>query len=170
MLVYTGDREELFQRILAAVRAIVPPDVYTVSHLSSRAFRTHPWPEEAPVCLLIADTHLLDDSCWARLQAYFVQAGKILFVCQNSLCASLSEADSAKKQTHILKSAFGKKAAASGALGKDFEQFMKRAVKRLAKEKEVNETYHARDPVGGYKYSVVLHKKAGECLLTMFVV
>jgi hypothetical protein len=60
----------------------------------------------------------------------------------------------------MMKNAFGKKAA-SGVFGKDFESFMKKALKTLDKCKEVNETFHVKDPVGGYKYSVVFCKKTG---------
>jgi hypothetical protein len=43
-----------------------------------------------------------------------------------------------KKQVNIIKNAFGKKAS-SGALGKDFESFMKKALKTLNKCKEVSQ-------------------------------
>ena len=78
-------------------------------------------------------------------------------MCQNSLFASLTHADTVKKQMvgfknkpkmlktintlqGILKNAFGKKAAI-GALGRDFESFMKSCVKELDREKEVSETF-----------------------------
>ncbi|KAI6173271.1 BPL/LPL catalytic domain-containing protein [Aphelenchoides besseyi] len=178
VLIYTGDQPELFQRIATSLRDILPHDVYSVSHLSTRSLRHHPWIDENTACLLIADTKPLDDQAWTKLQSYFVHAGKILFVCQNSLFASLTNCDSVKKQMGVLKSAFGRKAAA-GTLGKDFESFMKKALKTLDKCKEVtigirinyllilkaHETFHARDAVGGYKYSVVFHKKADQPLL-----
>lgn len=64
------------------------------------------------------------------------QSGKILFVCQNSLLANLTSCDSVKKQAHVLKNAFGNKSA-SAALGKDFEQFLKKSLKTLSKSKHV---------------------------------
>ncbi|KAI6205134.1 hypothetical protein M3Y94_00758200 [Aphelenchoides besseyi] len=164
VLIYTGDQPDLFQRIATSLQDILPHDVYSVSHLSTRSLRHHPWVDENTACLLIADTKPLDDQAWTKLQSYFVHAGKILFVCQNSLFASLTNCDSVKKQMGVLKSAFGRKAAA-GTLGKDFESFMKKALKTLDKCKEAHETFHARDAVGGYKYSVVFHKKADQPLL-----
>ncbi|CAD5215981.1 unnamed protein product [Bursaphelenchus xylophilus] len=164
VLIYTGDKPELYGKIVNSLKTIMPPDVYTLTHLSSKALKYHPWVDENAACLLIADTKLLDDISWSRLQNYFIHSGKILFICQNSLFASLTHCDSVKKQTSMLKSAFGTKTAMN-ALGKEFEQFMKRTIKLMAKKKEINETFYAKDPVGGYKYSVVLSMKKDQPLL-----
>ncbi|KAI6189336.1 BPL/LPL catalytic domain-containing protein [Aphelenchoides fujianensis] len=155
VLIYTGDRKDLYERICTSLQGLLPHDVYVLSHLSTHSMRHHPWVDENAACLLIADTKPLDDQAWTRLQSYFVH---------NSLFASLTNCDSVKKQMGVLKSAFGRKAA-SGTLGKDFEQFMKKALKTLDKCKEAHETFHARDNVGGFKYSVVFHKKEDQPLL-----
>ncbi|CAD5211869.1 unnamed protein product [Bursaphelenchus okinawaensis] len=164
VLIYIGDKPELYAKMVAALKNILPSDMYTLTHLSTKGLKYHPWIDENAACLLIGDTKLLDDVSWSRLQNYFIHSGKILFVCQNSLCASLTHCDSVKKQTSMLKSAFGSKNAMN-ALGKEFEQFMKRTVKLMSKKKEINETFHAKDPVGGYKYSVVLNLKKDQPLL-----
>ncbi|KAH7703446.1 Protein BPL-1 c, partial [Aphelenchoides avenae] len=164
ILVYTGDQQELFSKISVALQRILPPSTYTVFHLSTKALTGHPWIEDNSACLLIADTKPLNDQAWSRLQAYFVHSGKILFVCQNSLLANLTSCDSVKKQAHVLKNAFGNKSA-SAALGKDFEQFLKKSLKTLSKSKHINETFHAKDLVGGYRYSVVFFKKEDQPLL-----
>ncbi|KAI6226165.1 BPL/LPL catalytic domain-containing protein [Aphelenchoides fujianensis] len=98
VLIYTGDRKDLYERICTSLQGLLPHDVYVLSHLSTHSMRHHPWVDENAACLLIADTKPLDDQAWTRLQSYFVHAGKILFVCQNSLFASLTNCDSVKKQ------------------------------------------------------------------------
>ena len=54
----------------------------------------------------------------------------------------------------MLKSAFGNKSL-NMALGKDFEKFLKKTLKGLSKNKEFNETYNAKDLVGGSVHIVV---------------
>uniref|UniRef100_A0A915DLH5 BPL/LPL catalytic domain-containing protein n=1 Tax=Ditylenchus dipsaci TaxID=166011 RepID=A0A915DLH5_9BILA len=145
-----------------------PLDTFTVNHLSTECLIRYPWFDTNCTCLLISNTKHLDDQAWSRLQAYFVNSGKILFVCQNHLLANLTNCRTLKKQTSILRNAFGKKSTSS-ALGKDlqkdFEAFMKKSLKKMEIEKEVNEAYHAKDVVGGYRFSVVFFKKIGQPLL-----
>lgn len=86
----------------------------------------------------------------------------MMFVCQNSLLASLTDCETTKKRTNMLKMAFGDRQV-TAALGKDFEQFLKRVCKQL-KNKELNETFHAKDLVGGYRYSMVASKKPSNSL------
>ncbi|CAG9534017.1 unnamed protein product [Cercopithifilaria johnstoni] len=156
ILVFTGNSDDLFNRILETLSTIIPSDTYTVFHLSYKAFCKHPWIGQGTACLIVADTSHLDDKCWIRLQQYFSNSGKILFLCQNKLLASLSACDNSKKTTKLLKMAFGERQ--SKKLGKDFEHFLKKTLKTLHKEKKVNQTFHAKDLFGGYKYSVVLNK------------
>ncbi|KAE9550485.1 hypothetical protein FO519_006304 [Halicephalobus sp. NKZ332] len=164
ILVYTANDNHLFKRIFDSLVKILPEDVYTVFHLSTKALMNEPWMDENAVCVLLADTKTLGDLAWTRLQNYFIHSGKILFLCQNSLLANLTSCESPKKQANLLKNAFGNKNA-SMSLGKDFEVFLKKSLNALAKNKQVNETFHAKDLVGGYKYSVVFHKKPNSPLL-----
>ncbi|KAK0394717.1 hypothetical protein QR680_000895 [Steinernema hermaphroditum] len=157
LLVYTGDNEKLFELILKQMTSIISLSQYNVEHVLAETLRSSQWVSRKTACLLMASTEGLDDSAWLRLQDYFSHCGKIIFVCQNNLLAGLSSCQSLKKQTNLLKLAFGKRQ--SKSLGKDFENFLKRAVKVLSKSKEINETYHARDFIGGYKYSVHLCKE-----------
>lgn len=70
---YTGDSPELFQRIAAALKEVLPPDTYTVNDLSTRALVSCAWfNDENCVCLLISSTDALNDDAWSRLQSYFV--------------------------------------------------------------------------------------------------
>jgi biotin-[acetyl-CoA-carboxylase] ligase BirA-like protein len=65
----------------------------------------------------------------------------------------------------MLRNAFGNKSL-SAALGKDFEQFLKKSLKTLKKsDKQINETFHARDLVGGYRYSIIFFKKVDQPLM-----
>uniref|UniRef100_A0A158Q7P7 BPL/LPL catalytic domain-containing protein n=1 Tax=Elaeophora elaphi TaxID=1147741 RepID=A0A158Q7P7_9BILA len=189
ILVFTGNNDDLFNRILETLSTIIPSDTHTIFHLSYEAFCKHPWIGQSTACLIVADTSHLDDNCWLRLQQYFsnnlnipyysrrttfyfssliffekkdgiadfcFQSGKILFLCQNKLLASLSACDNSKKTAKLLKMAFGERQ--SKKLGKDFEHFLKKTLKTLHKEKKVNQTFHAKDFFGGCKYSVVLNK------------
>ncbi|VDM08988.1 unnamed protein product [Wuchereria bancrofti] len=182
ILVFTGNNDDLFNRILETLNTMIPSDTHTVYHLSYEAFCKHPWIGQSTACLIVADTSHLDDKCWIRLQQYFscddeianfcFQSGKILFLCQNKLLASLSACDNSKKTAKLLKMAFGERQ--SKKLGKDFEHFLKKTLKTLHKEKKVhsmihnlflqiiflvvNQTFHAKDLFGGCKYSVVLYK------------
>jgi hypothetical protein len=48
----------------------------------------------------------------------------------------------------------------TASLGTDFKHFLKKIAKSL-KSGQVNETYHSRDLVGGYRYSMVVSKQKG---------
>ncbi|TMS34519.1 hypothetical protein L596_002095 [Steinernema carpocapsae] len=157
VLIYTGDNPKLFERIFKQMKTIVSMDDYNVDHILSESLRTPQWVSQKTACLLMASTEGLDDVAWRRLQDYFSHCGKIIFICQNNLLSGLSSCHSLKKQTNLLKMAFGKRSGRT--LGKDFENFLKKAVKVLNRSDEINETYHARDFVGGYKYSVHLCKE-----------
>lgn len=163
ILVYTGDNDELFNQIASSLSTMVSTDTYAIFHLSHEALCEHPWINRETACLLIADTKTLDDKSWTRLQDYFNNSGKMLFVCQNSLLASLSSCGSSRKSAKMLKVAFGERQ--SNTLGKDFENFLKKTLKMISKHKKVNETFHAKDLVGGYKYSVVINKNEDTPLL-----
>uniref|UniRef100_A0AC34FMP7 BPL/LPL catalytic domain-containing protein n=1 Tax=Panagrolaimus sp. ES5 TaxID=591445 RepID=A0AC34FMP7_9BILA len=164
ILVYTGNNPELYKRIFNSIQCIIPENTYTIFHLSSKALINEPWIDENAMCVLLGDTNSLGDKAWTKLQAYFIHSGKIIFLCQNSLLASLNSESGAKKQANLLKSAFGNKKI-SISLGKEFENFLKKSMKILNKNKEVNETFHAKDLVGAMSYSVVIHKKQDQPLL-----
>uniref|UniRef100_A0A183BMT3 BPL/LPL catalytic domain-containing protein n=1 Tax=Globodera pallida TaxID=36090 RepID=A0A183BMT3_GLOPA len=163
LLVYCGDRNALFDEIREALRRIVPTDTYTISALSTKALLVHPWMDLC-ACLIIADTSRLDNAAWNRLQMYFVNSGKILFVCENSLLSSLTSSNSQREQSTLLKNAFGNKAV-TATMGKEFGNFLKQALKGLTKHGQVNETFYAHDAVGDTRFSVVLHKKKDQPLL-----
>ncbi|VDK46957.1 unnamed protein product [Anisakis simplex] len=135
ILVYTGDNNELFNGIASSLSTMISSDTYTIFHLSKEALRDHPWISNETACLLIADTKTLDDKSWARLQHYFNNSGKMIFICQNSLLASLSSCETSRKSVKMLKMAFGERH--TSALGKDFETFLKKTLKMIAKHKKV---------------------------------
>ncbi|MFH4978710.1 hypothetical protein AB6A40_005419 [Gnathostoma spinigerum] len=156
ILIYTGDKKGVFERIKSTLSHMISPEVYTLFHLSTEALKLHPWIGAEAACLLVADTESLDDECWAKLHEYFNSAGKLLFVCHNNLLSSITSCENLKKTSKLLNIAFlGHRWT---TLGKDFENFLKRCVKLIAKNKNVNETYHAKDLSGGYKYSIVINK------------
>uniref|UniRef100_A0A183FEI4 BPL/LPL catalytic domain-containing protein n=1 Tax=Heligmosomoides polygyrus TaxID=6339 RepID=A0A183FEI4_HELPZ len=156
ILVYTGGHDDLYARIRSSLSRLVPSDRYTVFHLSPEAMKKQPWVEPTTACLIIADTSELDDRSWANMQLYFNQAGKIIFVCQNRLLASLTTCGSTKKQADMIRMAFGSRDSIS--MGKDFEHFLKKSLKTLSKQGQVNATFHSKDFAGGMSYSVVLTK------------
>ncbi|KAK6010631.1 biotin/lipoate A/B protein ligase family protein, partial [Ostertagia ostertagi] len=106
ILVYTGGHDELYSRIRSSLSRLVSPDRYTVFHLSAEAMKKQPWIEPTTACLIVADTSELDDHSWSNMQLYFNQAGKIIFVCQNRLLASLTTCGSTKKQADVIRMAF----------------------------------------------------------------
>ncbi|VDL79129.1 unnamed protein product [Nippostrongylus brasiliensis] len=156
ILVYTGGHDELYSRIRNSLSRLIPADRYTVFHLSAEAMKKQPWVEPTTACLIVADTSELDDHAWANMQHYFNQAGKIIFVCQNRLLASLTTCESSKKQADMIRMAFGSRDSIS--MGKDFEHFLKKSLKTLSKHGQVNTTFHSKDFAGGMSYSVVLTK------------
>ncbi|VDM97436.1 unnamed protein product [Thelazia callipaeda] len=163
ILIFTGNNIALYNRILEIVKAIITYDTHTIAHLSYEAFSKYEWIVENTACLIVADTAHLDDKCWIRLQQYFNNSGKMLFLCQNNLLASITACETSKKTARLLKMAFGERQ--SKKLGKNFETFLKKTVKSLLKDKKVYQTFHAKDFVGGYKYSVVLSKSEDSPLL-----
>ncbi|KAF8362138.1 bpl-1 [Pristionchus pacificus] len=163
VLVYTAGVSSTYDRIHSVLSSLLPSSVYTVFNISPEAIRKHHWIDPSSACLILADTHELDDAAWKQLQEYFNKSGKMIFVCQNSLLASISSCESVKKQVTLLRMAFGEKA--SGSMSKDLEGFLKKTLKALAKSGEVHERYQSKDLVGGLKYSVVLSKKQDSPLL-----
>ncbi|CAJ0565662.1 unnamed protein product, partial [Mesorhabditis spiculigera] len=162
ILVYSGEDRALYRKIRDCLSRFIPADVYTVFNLLPEHFRRQSWIEPSSTCLLIANTSGLDDLAWTRLHQFFNQSGKIIFVCQNKLLASFTSAESPKKQANMLKMAFGDKA---NFFGKDFENFLKKALKTLSKHNAVHESYQSKDIVGGSKFGVVISKKIDTPLL-----
>ncbi|KJH43369.1 putative biotin--[acetyl-CoA-carboxylase] ligase [Dictyocaulus viviparus] len=156
ILVYTGGNDELYTRIRTLLSRLISCDRYTVFHLSPEAIKKQPWIEPTTACLVVADTLELDNQSWTNMQLYFNQAGKIIFVCQNRLLTSLTNCESSKKQSDMIRMAFGSQSSLS--MGKDFEHFLKKSLKTLSKQGQINTTFHSKDFSGGMSYSVVLSK------------
>uniref|UniRef100_A0A158R4T8 BPL/LPL catalytic domain-containing protein n=1 Tax=Syphacia muris TaxID=451379 RepID=A0A158R4T8_9BILA len=135
ILVYTGDNSKLFEQIFETLSSMLPSDTYTIFHLSREALRLHPWISRETACLMLTDTESLDDEAWRKLHQYFDHSGKMLFICQNDLLATFSNGKFSRKSSKILKLAFGEKQ--SIALGKDLEDFLKKAFRMVAKHKEL---------------------------------
>uniref|UniRef100_A0A914PHU2 Uncharacterized protein n=1 Tax=Panagrolaimus davidi TaxID=227884 RepID=A0A914PHU2_9BILA len=72
ILVYTGNKPELYKRIFNSIQCIIPQNTYTIFHLSSKALITEPWIDENAICVLLGDTNSLDDKAWSKLQSYFI--------------------------------------------------------------------------------------------------
>lgn len=107
---------------------------HTVHVLDHEQLLLDPWKDHT-ACLMIVDTDSLDEPGWGRIEDYFRGGnGRLLFVCQNRLLASLTDADSSKQRADLLKLAFfahknsGGRGANHHALGKDFQGFMKKAL------------------------------------------
>lgn len=100
ILVFTGNNDDLFDRVLKTLSSIIPSDAHTICHLSYEAFYKHPW-GQSTACLIIADTAHLDDKCWVRLQEYFSDVG-FFFDCLNSLHEFGKKADKKGKDYIII--------------------------------------------------------------------
>ncbi|PAV60334.1 hypothetical protein WR25_15442 [Diploscapter pachys] len=163
ILVYTANDSALFARIRANLSSYLATDEYTVFNISAESIRKQPWIEPSTACLVVAQTRELDDAAWHKMQLYFNQTGKIIFVCQNHLLSSLTHCDSTKQQADLLKMAFGP--CKTGTMSKDFEKFLKKSLKKLLKTEEINEKFAAKDLNGGFSYTVVLKKDKDQPLL-----
>ncbi|CAB3411115.1 unnamed protein product [Caenorhabditis bovis] len=154
ILVYTGGDEKLYSEIRERLASLIPPDEITVFNISNEALKRQPWIEPSTICVILASTNELDDAAWSKVEAYFNQNGKIIFVCQNKLLASITGCERSKDQASILRLAFGNKNSLE-ATNKDFAKFLKKSLKTLPKTHSINETFRSKD-VG---FSVVLKKE-----------
>lgn len=111
--------------------------------------------------MILASTNELDDSAWEKIQSYFNQNGKIIFVCQNKLLASIAGCDSSKANASILRFAFGNQSKKLKETNKDFVKFLEKNMKKLPKTATINETFRSKDVSVGANFTVVLKKQAG---------
>lgn len=72
ILIFAGDDGKVFSKISQCLERILPQNIYTITGLSSTSFLSYPWMDEKPVCLILAETSMLGDIAWGRVQAYFV--------------------------------------------------------------------------------------------------
>uniref|UniRef100_A0A8R1HTD2 BPL/LPL catalytic domain-containing protein n=1 Tax=Caenorhabditis japonica TaxID=281687 RepID=A0A8R1HTD2_CAEJA len=158
MLVYTGGDTKLYTDIRTRLTSLLPPDEITVFNVSVEALRKQPWNEKATVCVILASTNDLDDTAWEKIQAYFNQNGKIIFVCQNKLLASIS-GSSTKENASILRFAFGNQSKKLKETNKEFVKFLEKNMKKLPKAAAINETFRSKDVSVGANFTVVLKKE-----------
>lgn len=158
VLVYTGGDSTLYSDIRSRLTTLLPPDEITVFNVSVEALRKQPWAEKSTVCVILASTKDLDDDAWEKIQAYFNQNGKIIFVCQNKLLASIAGCDSSKSNASILRFAFGNQSNKLKETNKEFVKFLEKNMKKLPKSSAINETFRSKDVSVGANFTVVLKK------------
>uniref|UniRef100_A0A1I7TTF5 BPL/LPL catalytic domain-containing protein n=2 Tax=Caenorhabditis tropicalis TaxID=1561998 RepID=A0A1I7TTF5_9PELO len=158
VLVYTGGDSTLYSDIRTRLTSLLPPDEITVFNVSVEALRKQPWAEKSTVCVILASTKDLDDDAWEKIQAYFNQNGKIIFVCQNKLLASVAGCDSNKANASILRFAFGNQSTKLKETNKEFVKFLEKNMKKLPKSSVINETFRSKDVGVGANFTVVLKK------------
>ncbi|EGT55160.1 hypothetical protein CAEBREN_16793 [Caenorhabditis brenneri] len=158
VLVYTGGDNTLYSDIRTRLTSLLPPDEITVFNVSVEALRKQPWAEKSTVCVILASTKDLDDAAWEKIQAYFNQNGKIIFVCQNKLLASITGCDSSKANASILRFAFGNQSSKLKETNKEFVKFLEKNMKKLPKSSAINETFRSKDVSVGANFTVVLKK------------
>ncbi|PIC46488.1 hypothetical protein B9Z55_006165 [Caenorhabditis nigoni] len=159
VLVYTGGDTALYSDIRSRLNSLLPADEITVFNVSIEALRKQPWAEKSTVCVILASTKDLDDDAWEKIQAYFNQNGKIIFVCQNKLLASIAGSDSSKTNASILRFAFGNQSSKLKETNKEFVKFLEKNMKKLPKSHAINETFRSKDVSVGANFTVVLKKE-----------
>ncbi|KAF1766258.1 hypothetical protein GCK72_006214 [Caenorhabditis remanei] len=159
VLVYTGGDSILYSDIRSRLTTLLPPDEITVFNVSIEALKKQPWAEKSTVCVILASTKDLDDDAWEKIQAYFNQNGKIIFVCQNKLLASITGCDSSKANASILRFAFGNQSNKLKETNKEFVKFLEKNMKKLPKSSAINETFRSKDVSVGANFTVVLKKE-----------
>ncbi|CAO4365666.1 unnamed protein product [Caenorhabditis nigoni] len=159
VLVYTGGDTTLYSDIRSRLNSLLPADEITVFNVSIEALRKQPWAEKSTVCVILASTKDLDDDAWEKIQAYFNQNGKIIFVCQNKLLASIAGSDSSKTNASILRFAFGNQSSKLKETNKEFVKFLEKNMKKLPKSHAINETFRSKDVSVGANFTVVLKKE-----------
>ncbi|ULU06604.1 hypothetical protein L3Y34_018442 [Caenorhabditis briggsae] len=159
VLVYTGGDTTLYSDIRSRLNSLLPADEITVFNVSIEALRKQPWAEKSTVCVILASTNDLDDDAWEKIQAYFNQNGKIIFVCQNKLLASIAGSDSSKTNASILRFAFGNQSSKLKETNKEFVKFLEKNMKKLPKSHAINETFRSKDVSVGANFTVVLKKE-----------
>ncbi|CCD66051.1 BPL/LPL catalytic domain-containing protein [Caenorhabditis elegans] len=159
VLVYTGGNDSLYSDIRHRLSFLLPPDEITVFNVSIQALKKQPWAEKSTVCVILASTNDLDDEAWEKIQAYFNQNGKIIFVCQNKLLASITGCDSSKANASILRFAFGSQNNKLKDTNKEFVKFLEKNMKKLPKSTAINETFRSKDVSVGANFTVVLKKE-----------
>ncbi|CAD6192008.1 unnamed protein product [Caenorhabditis auriculariae] len=164
ILVYTAGEQKLYDEIRGKLSHLLPPDEITVFNLSVEAMRRQPWIEPATMCVIVASTKELDDVSWGKMQSYFNQKGKIIFVCQNKLLSSLTHCDSSKQQADMLRLAFGGKTKLEET-NKEFAKFLKKCLKHLAKSNNINETFRSKEISADARFTVVFKKEKETPLL-----
>ncbi|CAI2344846.1 unnamed protein product [Caenorhabditis sp. 36 PRJEB53466] len=160
VLVYTGGDTELYTDIRTRLTSLLPPDEITVFNVSIEALQKQPWIEKSTICVILASTNELDDSAWEKIQSYFNQNGKIIFVCQNKLLSSVAGCDSSKENASILRFAFGNQSSKLKETNKDFVKFLEKNMKKIPKTDSLNETFRSKDVGVGANFTVVLKKEA----------
>lgn len=184
VLVYTGGNDSLYSDIRHRLSFLLPPDEITVFNVSIQALKKQPWAEKSTVrklnieqkiklykktsqvCVILASTNDLDDEAWEKIQAYFNQNGKIIFVCQNKLLASITGCDSSKANASILRFAFGSQNNKLKDTNKEFVKFLEKNMKKLPKSTAINETFRSKDVSVGANFTVVLKKEPGMFLFS----
>ncbi|CAI5440865.1 unnamed protein product [Caenorhabditis angaria] len=158
VLVYTAGNAELYQEIRQKLSQFLAPDEITVFNVTIEAIRKQPWNEKSTICVILASTNELDDEAWQRIQDYFNCNGKIIFVCQNQLLASITHSTSNSSKQDLFRFAFDTKTSKLKENNKDFAKFLEKNLKSLKKQPKhaINETYCAKK--SGANFSVVLKK------------
>uniref|UniRef100_A0AC35U732 BPL/LPL catalytic domain-containing protein n=1 Tax=Rhabditophanes sp. KR3021 TaxID=114890 RepID=A0AC35U732_9BILA len=162
--VYAGDDAILYGKVKETVCSILPRSTYTIYHLTNDEMKSDHWIDKSTCCVLICDTNTLDANCWTKLQLYFTQTGKVIFLCQNSILDNFKNCKSWSGKEKWTKRLLGKKGL-SRSINKEFDSFLKKCHKHFRTNDEINDTFTAYDSACGYNYSVVFKKDKGAPLL-----
>ncbi|EFP07459.1 hypothetical protein CRE_26055 [Caenorhabditis remanei] len=153
-LVYTGGDSVLYSDIRSRLTNLMPPDEITVFNVSIEALKKQRLAENSTICLLLASMKDLDGDAWENIYSYFNQKGRIIFVCQNKLHASICKAHAS-----ILRFAFGNQSNELKETNKELVKFLEKNMKKLPKSSAINETFRSKDVSVGANFTVVLKKE-----------
>uniref|UniRef100_A0A0N4Z040 BPL/LPL catalytic domain-containing protein n=1 Tax=Parastrongyloides trichosuri TaxID=131310 RepID=A0A0N4Z040_PARTI len=164
ILVFTGKDYKLFFKVQETVEKLVAVDYYTIHQLSFDKLKEDEWMVPGTALLIICDTYSLDSDCWAKLQIYFSNTGRVIFLCQNSILDNFKCTKKWANKDSWIKKLFGTRKS-SKSMNKDFNNFLKKCHKHFKHNEDINEKFNAFDLACGTNYSVHFKKEKNAPLL-----
>uniref|UniRef100_A0A0N5B439 BPL/LPL catalytic domain-containing protein n=1 Tax=Strongyloides papillosus TaxID=174720 RepID=A0A0N5B439_STREA len=166
ILIFTGKDYKLFFKVQETLEKLIAVDYYTIHQLSFEKLKTDLWMEPSTALLIICDTYSLDCESWAKLQIYFSNNGRVIFLCQNSILDNFKCTKKWTCKDNWIKKLFnGRKSGKN--ISKDFNNFLKKCHKHFKHNEDINEKFNSFDSSSGTNYSVHFKKEKNTPLLLL---
>ncbi|CEF71337.1 Biotin--protein ligase [Strongyloides ratti] len=164
ILIFTGKDYKLFFKVKETIGKLVTVDYYTIHQLPFDKLKTDLWMEPSTALLIICDTYSLDNECWAKLQIYFSNNGRVIFLCQNSILDNFKCTKKWSTKDSWIKKLFNGKKTSKG-INKEFNNFLKKCHRHFKHNEDINEKFNAFDSSSGTNYSINFKKEKNAPLL-----